>query len=318
MSAHSTGPADWVFHSGAVWTPAEARGPSTALAVRAGRIVAVGSDREVMPLAGPGTETVDLEGRSLLPGLIDAHVHLISGGLQLASVDLRQASTPEEFVRCIGAFAAQLERGTWITGGAWDHEAWGGRLPDRAWIDAVTPNNPVFVSRLDLHMALANSLALELSDVDAEIANPDGGTFVRDGEGRLTGLAKDEAMRWIDRAIPEPSEAQLDQALDGATRHALSLGLTQVHDMGFLGEPTWRHLETYRRAHAAGRLRLRIYAAVPLTTGAQLAEHITVEGRGDTRLWWGVSKRSSTVHWDPPPPGSTSPMPTTPRRPGSP
>ena len=283
-------PVDTVFHGGNVWASVPGQGRTTALAVGGGRIVALGADSEVVHLAGPGTEVIDLAGRSLVPGFVDAHVHLIPGGFQLSSVDLRQAQSPREFVRRIEAFATTLEPGEWITGGGWDHEAWGGTLPDREWIDAVTPRNPVFVSRLDLHMALANSLALELAEVDRRVPDPDGGAFVRDGDGRLTGVTKDRAMGLVDRVIPEPSEFQLDTALEAASRHALSLGLTQVHDMGFLSEPSWRHLDTYRRVHASDRLRLRVYAVVPMATHVRLSELVAEEGWGDSRLWWGGVK----------------------------
>ena len=102
-------------------------------------------------------ETIDLAGALVTPGFIDAHVHFVEGGFRLASVQLRDAKTPQEFTERIRAFAAGVPAGTWITGGDWDHQLWGGELPRREWIDAVTPNHPVWVSRLDGHMALANA-----------------------------------------------------------------------------------------------------------------------------------------------------------------
>src|SRR5690606_30006187 len=126
------------------------------------------------------------------------------GGFQLASVDLRDAATPAEFARRIKEHAATLEPGEWITGGDWDHELWGGELPRRQWIDSVTPDNPVFVQRLDGHMGVANSKALELAGVDRNTADIDGGTIIRDG-GEPTGLLKDEAMNPVQRVIPDAS-----------------------------------------------------------------------------------------------------------------
>ncbi|MCA9736482.1 MAG: amidohydrolase family protein [Gemmatimonadetes bacterium] len=290
--------ADLLLRGGTVWTGAADAGRAEALAILDGRILAVGSAAELAPLVGPTTEVLELEGRTVLPGFIDAHVHFITGGFQLASVDLRGARSPEEFSRRIAAFAATVEPGTWITGGSWDHEAWGGMLPDRSWIDSVTPEHPVFVSRLDLHMAVANTRALERAGVEADAVDPPGGTLVRDVEGRLTGVFKDEAMALIDRAIPAPTDAQLDRALAAAAQHALSLGVTQVHDMG-----TWAHFDTYRRAHQAGRLPLRVYAVVPMSTGPRLADLVSQEGRGDPRLWWGGLKAfvdgslGSTTAW---------------------
>ncbi|HZD06528.1 MAG TPA: amidohydrolase family protein, partial [Longimicrobiales bacterium] len=142
------GMADLVLLGGVVWPGTEAGARAEAVAVRDGRVLVVGSRDRIGEHVGPGTEVVDLEGRAVLPGFIDAHTHFISGGFQLSSVNLRDAATPEELVRRIGEFASGLAPGTWITGGDWDHERWGGELPRREWIDSVTPENPVLVSRL--------------------------------------------------------------------------------------------------------------------------------------------------------------------------
>ncbi|MEZ4417386.1 MAG: amidohydrolase [Gemmatimonadota bacterium] len=289
--------ADLLLRGGRVWVGADE--PSVeAIAIRDGRVVALGTAADLASLVGSSTEIVELDGRTVLPGLIDAHVHFIQGGFQLSSVDLRSADSPEEFTRRLAEFAGTRPAGTWITGGDWDHEAWGGELPDRAWIDRVTPDHPVFVSRLDGHMAVANTRALELAGVEAGTPDPPGGTVVRDARGRPTGVLKDEAMGLVGRVMPAPSEADLDRALDAAVAHALSLGVTQVHDMG-----DWTHFETYRRAQAAGRLPIRIYSVVPMSTWPRLAELVGREGRGDRRLWWGGLKAfvdgslGSTTAW---------------------
>jgi predicted amidohydrolase YtcJ len=201
-------------------------------------------------------------------------------------VDLRDADSPEEFARRIAEFARNVPPGTWITGGDWDHERWGGELPSRTWIDAGTPEHPVLVSRLDGHMALANSLALELAGVSAATRVPFGGEMVLDpATSEPTGVLKDEAMGLVARVIPEPTEEELDQALDAAVAHALSKGVTQTHNMG-----TWQHLETFRRARADGRLKIRVYAAVPIDTWERLRDFVEENGAGDDRLWWGALK----------------------------
>jgi predicted amidohydrolase YtcJ len=248
--------------------------------------VAVGTTQEVRGHIGPATQVVELTGRMVVPGFIDSHTHFIPGGFQLSSVDLRDAATPAEFARRIGEFAESLPPGSWITGGDWDHEMWGGELPHRDWIDAITPAHPVLVSRLDGHMALANSLALELGGVTGSTSVPPGGEMVRDpATGEPSGVLKDEAMGLVGRAIPGYSEDELDRALDAAIVHALSLGITQTHHVG-----SWIDLETFRRAEADGRLKMRVYSAVPISTWERLRDFVAENGRGNDRLWWGGLK----------------------------
>jgi predicted amidohydrolase YtcJ len=291
--------ADLILTNGMVWTGVEGEAPAEAVAVAGRRIVAVGSVGEVESWRGPTTRVIDLDGRLATPGIIDAHTHFVQGGFQLSSVDLRDADSPEEFVRRIGEFAAGLPEGVWVTGGDWDHEAWGGELPRAAWIDAAVPDRPVFVSRLDGHMAVANSRALALAGVTAETPDPEGGAIVRDpGTGAPQGVLKDEAMSLVFSVIPRPTEEELDGAVRAAAAHALSLGVTQVHDMG-----TWDHLESYRRAQARGELPLRVYSVVPMATLERLSDFVAREGRGDERLWWGGLKAfvdgslGSTTAW---------------------
>jgi predicted amidohydrolase YtcJ len=149
----------------------------------------------------------------------------------------------------------------------------------------VTGETPVFVTRLDGHMGLANSHALTLAGVSDRTPDPDGGTVVRDAAGRATGVLKDAAMRMVFNAMPEPTELELDRALDAAIQHAVQHGVTHVTDMG-----SWAGLETYRRAVAAGRLPIRVYAAVPIETWDRLAAYVARHGRGNQRLAWGAVK----------------------------
>jgi predicted amidohydrolase YtcJ len=281
-------PADSVYTNASIWTGVPGVPRAAAMAVLDGKIVAVGpaaQAAEIVKLTGPSTRMVDLGGAFVVPGLIDTHTHFLAGGFQLASVDLRGAASREDFVRRLGEFAAKLPKGRWILGGDWDHEAWGGELPRRDWIDAVTPDNPVFVNRLDGHMALANSRALELAGVTQATKDPDGGLIVRDRTGEPTGILKDEAMTLVNRVQPAPGEAEQDEALDRAMKHTASLGVTQIHHMG-----TWDDLAVFRRAAARGALPLRVYAFVPLDTWPRLAELVRKEGRGDDRLRWGGLK----------------------------
>mgnify|MGYP001555340152 CR=1 FL=1 len=262
-----------------IWTGDSTRPWADALAVGGDTIVAVGSSAEVRKLAGSGARVIDVHGAFVTPGFIDAHVHFLSGGFTLSSVQLRDASTPAEFIARIKAYAATVPKGTWIMGGDWDHTLWGGELPRRDWIDSVTPDHPVWVSRLDGHMGLANTAALRAAGITRATADVDGGTIVRDAAGEPTGVLKDNAMGLLDHAIPDPPPAVEDRALDAAMAYVAAQGVTSVDHMG-----TWNDLAVFERARKAGRLRTRIYAAVPLSTWERLRDTIAARGRGDDWL----------------------------------
>jgi predicted amidohydrolase YtcJ len=199
--------------------------------------------------------------------------------MNLASVQLRDARTPEEFISRIKGFAATVQPGTWITGGDWDHQNWGGELPQSAWIDSVTPDNPVWINRLDGHMALANGAAMRAAKVPATGGDVAGGTITRDPAGHPSGIFKDNAQELIDRVVPDPTPTMLDRALDAAMTYVAERGVTSVDHMG-----TWSDLAVFERARKSGKLRTRIYAAVPLSTWARLRDTIAARGTGDPWL----------------------------------
>lgn len=268
-----------------VWTGNPARPWADAIAVAGDRLVAVGSSAEVRKFAGSG-EVIDAGGQFLVPGFIDSHVHFVTGGFRLSSVQLKDADTPQEFVRRIQAFAQTVPAGTWITGGDWDNERWGGELPTRAWVDAVTPNHPLWVNRYDGHMALANSGALRAARITAATKDIAGGAIVRDASGGPTGVLKDNAMALMDTAITPPPPEVEDRALDAAMRYVAESGVTTVHNMG-----SWNDLAIFERARSAGRLTTRIYAAVPLSTWERLRDTVRARGgRGDAWLAIGALK----------------------------
>lgn len=268
-----------------VWTGDAKRPWADAVAVTGERISAVGSSAEIRKLASRATHVVDAKGMLLVPGFIDSHVHFLSGGFGLTSVQLRDAKTREEFIRRIKIHAASLPAGAWMLEGNWDHQNWGGELPNKDWIDSVTPNTPVFIQRLDGHMSLANSAALRGANVTHDTRDIDGGTIVRDPGGEPTGILKDNATSLVDRVVPDPLPAQEDAALDAAMRFVAEQGVTSVHNMG-----TWRQLDAFERAHRAGRLRTRIYAAVPLSSWERLRDRVAASGRGDEWLHIGGLK----------------------------
>jgi predicted amidohydrolase YtcJ len=267
------------------WTGDPQRPWADGIAISGERIAAVGSSAEIRKLTGSGARVIDARGMMLVPGFIDSHVHFLDGGFGLASVQLRDAKTPSEFIARVNAFAASAPPGTWITEGNWDHERWGGELPRREWIDSVTPNTPVWVNRLDGHMGLANGAALRAAGVTRATADVEGGTIVRDSSGEPTGVLKDNAMALVGRVVPPPSNEQLDRALDAAMQFVAEQGVTSVHHMG-----SWSDLAVFERAHAARRLRTRIYAAVPLSTWERLRDTVAARGRGDAWLKRGALK----------------------------
>lgn len=280
-----TAPVTLAITNARVWTADDARPWATAIAVSGDRIVAVGSDAQITALANASTRMIDARGQLAVPGFIDSHVHFLDGGRGLASVQLRDAATPAEFIARIKAFAATVPTGTWITEGNWDHEQWGGELPRRDWIDSVTPNNPVWINRLDGHMSLANSAALLAASVTREVRDVEGGTIVRDAAGELTGLFKDNATSLVGRAQPPSSDLMDDRALEAAMAHVAEQGVTSIHHVG-----GWGDLAVFKRAHARGGLRTRIYAAVPLSSWARLRDTIAATGRGDDWLRIGALK----------------------------
>ncbi len=268
-----------------VWTGDPRRPWADALAVRGDRLAAVGGSAEIRKLAGQGTRVIDARGRFVAPGFIDAHVHFLDGGFRLGGVQLRSARTPAEFTERIGAFARAAPDGSWIAGGDWDHEQWGGELPTRDWVDDVTGAHPVWVHRLDGHMALANSAALRAAGISAATPDVAGGQIVRDSSGEPTGILKDNAMLLVANVIPASSEADADAALADAMRYVAAQGVTSVHAMG-----TWEELDVYRRAHARGQLATRMAAAVPIASWERLRDAVADEGRGDAWLRIGALK----------------------------
>lgn len=252
--------ADLVVINAVVRTGDKSRPVAEALAVSGNRIIAIGKTAEIRPLAGPATRLIDAAGKAVMAGFNDAHVHFMETGQQLSSVDLRDARSPEEFIRRIRDFAARLPKGRWILGGQWDHENWTpNALPTAKMIDAVTPDNPVFVNRLDGHMALANSLAMKIAKVDRSTKDVAGGEIVRDADGNPTGIFKDAAMGYIERVIPDATFEEKLEYAQAMSDYAASLGVTSVQDMS-AGTDVGVYQELLRR----GTLKTRIYACSPL------------------------------------------------------
>lgn len=274
-----------LYRNARIWTGDDSNPSATCLGVRGELIIYVGNHAEAVK----ADEVVDLKGKMIVPGFIDNHTHFLSGGYQLSAVDLRKARTKEEFIGILKEYILAHPGTKWIQGGDWDHEAWGGALPRREWIDSVSGDHPVFVSRYDGHMALANSVALRMAGIDKNTKTPEGGEIVKDAvTGEPTGILKDDAMGLLYGKIPDPGPGELDNQLQKAIRHAHQNGVTQVHDVGSYGG--WVDLETYRRAAAAGNLGIRIYSFVPVSRWKKLADYVQQNGKGNDWLRWGGLK----------------------------
>jgi len=249
--------ADLAIVNARVHTVDAARPAAEAVAICADRIARVGTNEEIRAVSDAKTQVIDAGGRLLLPGFNDAHVHLISGADELVGVNLRPAVTEQDFAKRLAAYAATQPKGRWILGGFWDHEAWPSRsLPVHDLIDSATPDNPVFVQRLDGHMALANAVAMRLAGIKADTSAPDGGTIVRDGKGQPTGIFKDNAMDLITRAVPADTLEQTMDKAKAALHHAASLGVTTLQDM----TASQTELRAYQELRARGQLTARIYS----------------------------------------------------------
>jgi predicted amidohydrolase YtcJ len=274
MNAAEGHAATLVLLNGRIWTENPRQPEAEAIAIEGNRILQVGSSQAMRQLAGPDCKIVDLGGRRVVPGFNDSHVHFIAGGDYLIGVHLDGADSVEEFRRRIGDYARNLPKGVWIRNGNWDHQRWTPPiLPTHQMIDAVTPDNPVFVWRSDGHMALANAAAMKLAGLDRNTPDVPGGVIVRDAQGNPTGLLKDEATSIVEHLIPFPPESEIDTALEAAMQEAASHGVTSVQNL--CDAPTdqfsakkFRELEKFARA---GKLRVRIYNANPLRDWNALA-----------------------------------------------
>ena len=282
--------ADLVIY-GRVWTGDSARPWAQAVAISGETIAAVGDSAALAKLVGTGTRVIANGKAMVVPGFTDAHVHLLSSGFQIARVSLREASSPADLTRRLKEHVAKVAPGEWITGGDWDHERWpGAKLPERSWIDSVTPNNPVFVNRLDGHMSLANSAALRLAGISKDSPEVPGGTIVRNPRtGEPTGVLKDNARDAVNRVIPAPSDAQSDSALMRAMRWAVARGVTAVgtmsNDPGKLAvAESWREFAALKRAHEKQNMLTRVSIYVSLDAWRDMADTFRLQGAGDNWL----------------------------------
>jgi hypothetical protein len=259
VSALHQQPADLVVLNAKIYTADVNRPVAEALAVRGGRIAFVGSARGALALAGPRTEKLDLAGRTVIPGMVDAHAHLLGLGQALRTVDLVGTRSYEEVVARVAERANTARSGEWIRGRGWDQNDWADtRFPTHQALSRAVPNNPVYVTRVDGHAALVNAKALELAQVTAATPDPTGGRFIRDSAGAPTGVLIDAAQGIVGRVIPAPSRAELREQTLAAITEANRWGVTGIHDAGVGAEG----IAVYEALAREGRYNLRNYVMI--------------------------------------------------------
>ena len=208
--AQDASPADMVFTNGAVYTADAAQPLAQAVAIRGGKIVFVGSTREARTLIGDDTRVVDLEGKTMIPGMIDSHGHLAGLGSALRIIDLVGTRSYEEVIERVVARVADVPAGQWIQGRGWDQNEWGDtRFPHHAALSAAVPDHPVILTRVDGHAIFVNAAAMEMAGIDASTADPSGGRVVRTEDGDALGVFVDRAMGLVRRVVPRESREEV-------------------------------------------------------------------------------------------------------------
>ena len=283
LGAQAAAP-DLIITNARIYTVDQNRPLATAMSVRGGRIVSVGPERLILGSKGANTQVVDLGGKTVIPGMIDAHVHLLGLGQDLRTVDLRGTTSYDEVVARVTARAKSAPPGTWILGSAWDQNDWADtRFPTHEKLTAAVPNNPVYLARVDGHAGLLNAAAMKAAGVNASMKDPFGGHIERDASGLPTGLLVDRAQDVVERVIPAATRTELREATIAAATELNRWGLTSVHDAG-VGRET---IDVFEEVAREGKLSLRNYVMISSDDNT-LAHYF---GRGpqsalyDGRLW---------------------------------
>ncbi|UCC27054.1 MAG: amidohydrolase [Gemmatimonadales bacterium] len=298
-------PADLVLVNGKVVTVDDAVPEAQGLAVRDGRVVAVGSSRDMRAWVGAATEVVDLDGRLAVPGLIEGHGHYLGLGRAKMILDLTTTTSFQDIVDMVAVAVAEADPGEWITGRGWHQEKWTSTpeanvdgVPYHDALSAVSPDNPVSLTHASGHASFVNARALEEAGISASTQDPDGGTIVRGPEGRATGLLRETAQGLVGRAMSRAQSGRTDEEVEAEFRRqvqlageeALANGITSFHDAG-VGFGT---VDGFRRLADEGALPVRLYVMVR-ASNEQLREHLAdyrMEGYGGGFLTVRSIKRS--------------------------
>ncbi|MGH9346237.1 MAG: amidohydrolase [Vicinamibacterales bacterium] len=249
-------PADLILHNAKIYTADDTKPRAEAIAIRGDRIAAVGASAEILKLRGPSTRAIDARGRTIVPGLHDAHGHFTGLGASLQVLRLRGTRNWEQIVGMVRRRAASARPGEWILGRNWDQNDWPVKeFPVHELLSAAAPTNPVYLTRVDGHAAIANKAAMDAAGLTRDTGDPDGGRIIRDANGNPTGTLVDRAMGLVSRHVPPLSREQLEEQILLADAEARQLGLTMVHDAG----ANTQTVEAYKRLVDSGKLQTRLY-----------------------------------------------------------
>jgi predicted amidohydrolase YtcJ len=285
--------ADLVVLNAKVWTVNKTQPEAEAIAVLKDRIAFVGSTKDAQVYVGPSTKVLDLAGKRVVPGFHDSHVHLLSSGMTLSQVQLKDSADEQEFGRRLREFDKKLPANVWMQGGDWDHDrTFAGKLPTAAMLDKYVPARPVFIRRYDGHMALVNTTVLKQAGITAKTPDPSGGVIYRDPLTKEpTGLLRDNAMDLVTHLIPPPTDAEIGSALNAALAEARRVGVTSVQDMDGSGtRPRTKLLRYLQEFAKSGKLTLRVRLHFPLGAWTSLANIGVLVGFGDVWVQIGVLK----------------------------
>ncbi len=274
------------FINGKIFT-ADKNNPLAEIVVtRGNKIAYAGSNKNARNFVDSDTEMIDLAGRLMLPGFIDAHTHFIDGGFYLTGLDLRPAKSASEFIAILKDYV-EKHRDAWITGGKWNHEDWeNSELPSKELIDPFTENTPVFIERIDKHMGLANSCALKMAGITKDTQAPEGGVILKDAvTGEPTGILKDSAMRLVYSVSPDPTDTQLYRAASASLTEAKKNGITGIQDISLK-----EHLIVFQNLLKDNKLTCRIFSRLPIKTYGDFSGTGIRAGFGNEKISTGALK----------------------------
>lgn len=276
-------PADLVFKNGIVYTASDAQPKAEAIAIKYGRIIFVGSNVDVKQYEAKKVRVIDLKGRTVVPGLTDAHYHLSGVGFREMNLNLEGTTSLPDFLARVKARVDQAQPGAWVTGRGWIETFWTPPVfPTRADLDKIAPNNPVYLTRADGHGAVANSAAFKIAGITRETDSPFGGEIMKDKQGEPTGMLLDRAQGLIARHLPAQTAADFEKALIVGSQRSVELGWTQVQDAGV----GWNQIEMMKKLYGEGKIKLRVYEAIrgPGPDAQRLLREGAIIGLYDNRL----------------------------------